>query len=120
MENYTATQLAYENGREKGRQEAQAEITALKAELEGERHRHDRYVDFELAQAKELEQVRRDFKQATEEKERLEKMVPRYSEIDRIAVMIQCSVGGCSRHWAETIAKYLVANGVCLQSGGEK
>ena len=36
----------------------QARIAELEAELKDERHRHDRYVDFELAQAKELEQLR--------------------------------------------------------------
>lgn len=36
----------------------QKRIDELEAELKDERHRHDRYVDFELAQAKELEQLR--------------------------------------------------------------
>ena len=36
----------------------QKRIEELEAELKDERHRHDRYVDFELAQAKELEQMR--------------------------------------------------------------
>ena len=120
MEVYTATEQADENGRTKGKQEAAAvidglllKVERLKQELEGERYRHDLYRDFAVSQSGVLERTK-------EKLARLEKMVPRYSEIDRIAVMIQCSVGGCSRHWAETIAKYLVANGVCLQSGGEK
>lgn len=33
-------------------------LEALAAELEAERHRHDRYVDFELAEAKELASVK--------------------------------------------------------------
>ena len=36
----------------------QRRIAELEAELKDERHRHDRYVDFELAQAQELEKLR--------------------------------------------------------------
>lgn len=37
--------------------EAANRLEALSAELEAERHRHDRYVDFELAEAAELAKV---------------------------------------------------------------
>ena len=33
---------------------------------------------------------------------------------DRLIEMIQNSVGGCARHWAEIIADHLLANGVIL------
>lgn len=36
----------------------QKRIAELEAELKDERHRHDRYVDFELAEAKELARVK--------------------------------------------------------------
>ena len=36
----------------------QARIAELEAELKDERHRHDRYVDFELAEADELARVK--------------------------------------------------------------
>ena len=31
---------------------------------------------------------------------------------NKLIDMIQVAVGGCSRHWAEVIADYLLANGV--------
>ena len=34
------------------------QVDALKAELRDERHRHDRYVDFELAEAEELRKLK--------------------------------------------------------------
>ena len=33
---------------------------------------------------------------------------------DRLVEMIQDSVNGCARHWAEIIADYLLANGVMV------
>ena len=33
---------------------------------------------------------------------------------DRLIEMIQNSVNGCARHWAEIIADYLLANGVLV------
>ena len=33
---------------------------------------------------------------------------------DRLIELIQDSVGGCARHWAEIIADYLLANGVIV------
>lgn len=33
---------------------------------------------------------------------------------DRLVDMIQQSVNGCARHWAEIIADYLLANGVIV------
>ena len=33
--------------------------------------------------------------------------------------IIQNSVGGCARHWAEVIADGLIANGVTVQECGE-
>lgn len=39
---------------------------------------------------------------------------------DRLIELIQASVGGCARHWAEVIADHLLANGVVvplLQTG---
>ena len=33
---------------------------------------------------------------------------------DRLVEMIQDSVNGCARHWAEIIADYLLANGVTV------
>lgn len=37
----------------------QNRICELETELRDERHRHDRYVDFELAQSKELQELRK-------------------------------------------------------------
>ena len=34
---------------------------------------------------------------------------------DRLTKMIQNSVGGCAKHWAEIIADNLLANGVIVQ-----
>ena len=33
---------------------------------------------------------------------------------DRLSKMIQDSVGGCAKHWADIIADYLIANGVIV------
>ena len=33
---------------------------------------------------------------------------------DRLSNMIQDSVGGCAKHWADTIADYLISNGVIV------
>lgn len=33
---------------------------------------------------------------------------------DRLIDLIQTSVGGCARHWAEVIADYLIENGVVV------
>lgn len=33
---------------------------------------------------------------------------------DRLIELIQTSVGGCARHWAEVIADHLLANGVIV------
>ena len=33
---------------------------------------------------------------------------------ERLIELIQDSVGGCARHWAEVIADYLLANGVIV------
>lgn len=46
------------------RNNALAERDALAAELKEERHRHDRYVDFELAEAEELRKVKADLAHA--------------------------------------------------------
>ena len=34
--------------------------------------------------------------------------------LDRLIELIQNSVNGCARHWAEIIAKYLLANGAIV------
>ena len=36
------------------------------------------------------------------------------SDKERLAELIQNSVGGCARYWAEHIAEHLVANGVTV------
>lgn len=33
---------------------------------------------------------------------------------EKLTTLIQDSVGGCARHWAEIIAEHLIANGVTL------
>jgi hypothetical protein len=33
---------------------------------------------------------------------------------DRLSKMIQDSVGGCAKHWADTIADYLISNNVIV------
>ena len=36
---------------------------------------------------------------------------------EKLVAIIQNSVGGCARHWAEVIADGLIANGVTVQEG---
>ena len=38
-----------------------------------------------------------------------------YIERERLIELIQKSVNGCARNWAETIADYLLSNGVIVQ-----
>jgi hypothetical protein len=37
---------------------------------------------------------------------------------DKLIELIQSSVGGCARHWAEIIADRLIANGVVILPEG--
>ena len=52
---YIAMEESYKNGYRKGCEDTRKE---LEAELKDERYRHDRYVDFELAEAEELRKAR--------------------------------------------------------------
>lgn len=131
MEVYTATEQAYENGRAKGKQEAAAmigglllKVERLKQELEGERYRHDLYRDFEQGQARVLEKANQDLAeerkitaQLRAEVARLRALMPRFYEREVITTLVQSSMGGCTRDYAEGIADYLMKNGVCLQMG---
>ncbi len=131
MEIYTATEQADENGRAKGKQEAAAmidglllKVERLKQELEGERYRHDLYRDFEQGQARVLEKANQDLAeerkttaQLRAEVARLRALMPRFHEREVITTLVQSSMGGCSRDYAEGIADYLMKNGVCLQMG---
>lgn len=38
---------------------------------------------------------------------------------EKLIELIQNAVGGCARHWAETIADYLIENGVVIREKGE-
>jgi hypothetical protein len=131
MEVYTATEQAYENGRARGKQEAAAvidglllKVESLKLELEEERYRHDLYRDFELGQAQVLEKTkqalaeeRKITAQLRAEVARLRALMPRFYEREVIVTLVQSSMGGCSRDYAEGIADYLMKNGMCLQMG---
>ncbi len=96
----------------------------LKQELEGERYRHDLYRDFEQGQARVLEKANQDLAeerkitaQLRAEVERLRALMPRFHEREVITTLVQSSMGGCTRDYAEGIADYLMKNGVCLQMG---
>ena len=39
---------------------------------------------------------------------------------EKLITMIQESVGGCARHWAEKIADYLIAHGVTVVTASQK
>ena len=55
--------------------DAATRLEELTAELEAERHRHDRYVDFELAEAAELAKVKAERDELKAENERLERKI---------------------------------------------
>ena len=52
-------------------EQAMKERDALAAELKDERHRHDRYVDFELAESGELRKVKEELNATKKERDRL-------------------------------------------------
>lgn len=54
----TPEQIVAMKGQHMARQALIDEVERLKAELKDERHRHDRYVDFELAESEELRKVK--------------------------------------------------------------
>ena len=53
--------------------EAATRLEELTAELEAERHRHDRYVDFELAESAELAKVKAERDELKAEIERIKR-----------------------------------------------
>lgn len=72
-------------------------IAELEAELKGEMYRHDRYVDFELAEAEELRQVKEERDAAIGDLERI-KFCGACKHCDSLALPIpevckQCSNG---------------------------
>lgn len=51
--------------------QAKKELEAIKNELVDERHRHDRYVDFELAESEELRKAKEELNATKKERDRL-------------------------------------------------
>ena len=51
--------------------QAKKELEAIRTELVDERHRHDRYVDFELAESEELRKAKEELNATKKERDRL-------------------------------------------------
>ena len=62
-------------------------VDALEAELRDERHRHDRYVDFELAEAEELRKLKEQLRWIPVTERLPEDNLPRFSEVKQIKVL---------------------------------